>query len=357
MIPTEGRPQVLVLRDQAEVRAAMKHARVSIAGIDIMQQQGPVPGGPRRRPEHPRRQHPQAGDAGPRGRGGHLARGLRVARRAGRLPHHGHPGAVRAAAAQAARAALRAASAWPTPSRRRSRHDSGGTPRLRQGCDLDGGSADHGHRQRHARLVLRRRRDTATARRRSTPGCGWRGRAPPSSTWEANRRVRAPTSVLAGGGEPAGAAGGQGPGRVTARPRLHRHLQGASGGQGARARGLHVNDISALRMDPEMVAVVRDADCPVILMHMLGEPKTMQVDPHVRGRGRRGLRLLRGETQLGGRPGAEGREPADRPGHRLRQDDGAQPRDCSATSTRFRSLGVRWWWAPRASASWARSSA
>jgi dihydropteroate synthase len=40
-----------------------------------------------------------------------------------------------------------------------------------------------------------------------------------------------------------------------------------------------VNDVSALRMDPEMVAVVRDADCPVVLMHMLGEPKTMQKDP------------------------------------------------------------------------------
>ena len=40
-----------------------------------------------------------------------------------------------------------------------------------------------------------------------------------------------------------------------------------------------VNDISALRMDREMVAVVRDADCPVVLMHMLGEPKTMQENP------------------------------------------------------------------------------
>ena len=40
-----------------------------------------------------------------------------------------------------------------------------------------------------------------------------------------------------------------------------------------------INDISALRMDPEMVAVVRDADCPVVLMHMLGEPKTMQAAP------------------------------------------------------------------------------
>ncbi len=40
-----------------------------------------------------------------------------------------------------------------------------------------------------------------------------------------------------------------------------------------------VNDISALRMDAEMVAVVRDAHCPLVLMHMLGEPKTMQASP------------------------------------------------------------------------------
>jgi dihydropteroate synthase len=40
-----------------------------------------------------------------------------------------------------------------------------------------------------------------------------------------------------------------------------------------------VNDVSALRMDREMVAVVRDADCPVVLMHMLGKPRTMQDDP------------------------------------------------------------------------------
>jgi dihydropteroate synthase len=40
-----------------------------------------------------------------------------------------------------------------------------------------------------------------------------------------------------------------------------------------------VNDISALRADPELLAVVRDAGCPVVLMHMLGEPKTMQESP------------------------------------------------------------------------------
>ncbi len=40
-----------------------------------------------------------------------------------------------------------------------------------------------------------------------------------------------------------------------------------------------INDISALRMDPEMVPVLRDAACPVVLMHMQGTPKTMQEHP------------------------------------------------------------------------------
>jgi dihydropteroate synthase len=43
-----------------------------------------------------------------------------------------------------------------------------------------------------------------------------------------------------------------------------------------------VNDISALRMDDEMVHVLRESDVPVILMHMLGTPKTMQIDPAYR---------------------------------------------------------------------------
>jgi dihydropteroate synthase len=45
------------------------------------------------------------------------------------------------------------------------------------------------------------------------------------------------------------------------------------------AGAVMVNDISALRMDPEMVAVVRDAECPVVLLHMLGEPRNMQQNP------------------------------------------------------------------------------
>lgn len=41
-----------------------------------------------------------------------------------------------------------------------------------------------------------------------------------------------------------------------------------------------VNDITALNGDPRMTPLVADAGCPVVLMHMLGEPKTMQENPH-----------------------------------------------------------------------------
>jgi dihydropteroate synthase len=40
-----------------------------------------------------------------------------------------------------------------------------------------------------------------------------------------------------------------------------------------------VNDISALRSDPEMASVVAEAGVPVILMHMKGTPADMQVNP------------------------------------------------------------------------------
>jgi dihydropteroate synthase len=41
-----------------------------------------------------------------------------------------------------------------------------------------------------------------------------------------------------------------------------------------------VNDVTALRGDPRMASLVAEAGCPVVLMHMLGEPKTMQREPH-----------------------------------------------------------------------------
>jgi dihydropteroate synthase len=40
-----------------------------------------------------------------------------------------------------------------------------------------------------------------------------------------------------------------------------------------------VNDVTALRGDPDLAGVIADSDAYVCLMHMLGEPRTMQDDP------------------------------------------------------------------------------
>ena len=40
-----------------------------------------------------------------------------------------------------------------------------------------------------------------------------------------------------------------------------------------------INDISSLQFDPGMVRVVAESGAPLILMHMLGTPRTMQINP------------------------------------------------------------------------------
>jgi dihydropteroate synthase len=46
-----------------------------------------------------------------------------------------------------------------------------------------------------------------------------------------------------------------------------------------RAGATLVNDVTALRSDPEMAAVIAGAGADCCLMHMLGDPRTMQNDP------------------------------------------------------------------------------
>jgi dihydropteroate synthase len=41
-----------------------------------------------------------------------------------------------------------------------------------------------------------------------------------------------------------------------------------------------VNDISALRFDTKMLPLVARRQTPVVMMHMQGSPRDMQVDPH-----------------------------------------------------------------------------
>lgn len=48
------------------------------------------------------------------------------------------------------------------------------------------------------------------------------------------------------------------------------------------AGGEIVNDVTALRGDPEMASLCAERGATVVLMHMLGEPRTMQEDPRYR---------------------------------------------------------------------------
>jgi dihydropteroate synthase len=50
-------------------------------------------------------------------------------------------------------------------------------------------------------------------------------------------------------------------------------------GEALRAGATLVNDVTAFRGDPEMAALVAESGADCCLMHMLGEPRTMQVDP------------------------------------------------------------------------------
>jgi dihydropteroate synthase len=40
-----------------------------------------------------------------------------------------------------------------------------------------------------------------------------------------------------------------------------------------------VNDVTALRAEPDLAGLCAERDCEVVLMHMLGDPRTMQEDP------------------------------------------------------------------------------
>jgi dihydropteroate synthase len=53
----------------------------------------------------------------------------------------------------------------------------------------------------------------------------------------------------------------------------------ATAGAALEAGAKIVNDVTAMRGDEGMASLVAEARCPVVLMHMKGDPKTMQKDP------------------------------------------------------------------------------
>jgi dihydropteroate synthase len=70
---------------------------------------------------------------------------------------------------------------------------------------------------------------------------------------------------------------------MPARPRISIDTSKAAVARAALAAGATlVNDVTALRADPAMVGVVAENAAECCLMHMLGEPRTMQRDPRYR---------------------------------------------------------------------------
>ena len=86
-----------------------------------------------------------------------------------------------------------------------------------------------------------------------------------------------------------------------------------------------VNDVTALRGDPELAGVVADSDAYLCLMHMLGEPRTCRTTLRYDDVVSRPAAVLEERLGFAVRAGiAEERMPRSR--DQLRQDDGPQPR-------------------------------
>ena len=100
-----------------------------------------------------------------------------------------------------------------------------------------------------------------------------------------------------------------------------------------------VNDVTALRGDAGMAAAVAESGAEVCLMHMLGEPRTMQDDPRYEDVVSEVKAFLEERLEFAVARGiAEERDLA-RSRDRLRQDGRAQPR-AAAAAGRDRGAGA-----------------
>ena len=86
-------------------------------------------------------------------------------------------------------------------------------------------------------------------------------------------------AVDGGGGAAAGRAGGRGARRDDGPPVSIDTSKAAVAEAALDAGAAMVNDVTALRADPELAALCAERGCEVVLMHMLGDPRTMQENP------------------------------------------------------------------------------
>ena len=87
-----------------------------------------------------------------------------------------------------------------------------------------------------------------------------------------------------------------------------------------------VNDVTALRAEPALAALCADRGCELVLMHMLGDPRTMQEDPTYDDVVDDVKAFLAKRVEFAVGAGARRGADLDRPRDRLRQDGRAQPR-------------------------------
>ena len=143
-----------------------------------------------------------------------------------------------------------------------------------------------------------------------------------------------------GRGAPARPAGDRGARALGVRAQLSIDTSKAAVAAAAlRAGATLVNDVTALRGDPEMAGVVAASGADCCLMHMLGEPRTMQRDPRyddvvseVKGflEERMAFAIAAGRRR--------GADPA-RPRDRLRQDGRPTTSSCCARLDEIVALG------------------
>ena len=138
---------------------------------------------------------------------------------------------------------------------------------------------DHGHRQRHARLVLGRRA-VSRRRRRDRARAAARRRGRGRSSTSAGESTRPGSDPGPGGRGAQARAAGRGASSRGGDARISIDTTKSAVARAALEAGATiVNDVSAFRFDPELPGVVAEAGADCCLMHMLGEPRTMQEDP------------------------------------------------------------------------------
>ena len=108
------------------------------------------------------------------------------------------------------------------------------------------------------------------------------------------------------------------------------------------AGATYVNDVTAFRGDPELADVVASAGADCCLMHMLGDPRTMQDDPRYDDVVADVRAFLEERMAFAVARGIAARADHARPGDRLRQDRRPQSRAAAAGSTSWWRSAGQW---------------